>query len=103
SRIAAKTAFRDEFARAAVAAYWSRGVDLPEWAREPATTIAARPPAHQRRYVEAAAPDFGVRIDRRSRALLLLVELVAFTHPQGWVARARRSALAVVAGHLNAL
>jgi outer membrane murein-binding lipoprotein Lpp len=101
----AKTRFRDEFARAAVVAHWSRATDLPEWARESAAAIAARVPAHQRGEVEAAAAVFGARIARRSRALLLLIELVAFKPRTqvAWVPRARREALAVVAGHLPAL
>src|SRR4051794_19623178 len=60
-RRAAKTRFRDAFAKAAVVAHWSRSADLPEWAAEPAAAIAARVPAQQRAAVEAAAAEFGAR------------------------------------------
>lgn len=102
----AKKRFRDAFAEAAAMAHWSRGDDLPGWAREGAAPIADRVPAQQRRAVEDAAPVFGARIDRRSRALLILIELVAFqpwSSGTGWVAAARRDALTAAAGHLDAL
>lgn len=106
SRAQGKQRFRDEFAEAAAMAHWSRGEELPAWAREPAAVITARVPAQQRRPVEDAASGFGGQVERRSRALLLLIELVAFEPwPDGigWVAAARRDALAVAAGHLTAL
>ena len=60
-------------------AHWSRGEDfLLVWAWEPAAAVAARVPAQQRRPIEEAAPIFAGRVARRSRALLLLIELVAF-------------------------
>lgn len=102
----AKKRFRDAFAEAAAMAHWSRGNDLPAWARESAATIAERVPAQQRRAVEDAAPVLGARIDRRSRALLILIELVAFqpwSNGTGWVTAARRDALTAAAGHLGAL
>lgn len=101
-----KKRYRDAFADAAAMAHWSRGNDLPGWAREKAATIADRVPAQQRRAVEDAAPVFGARIDRRSRALLILIELVAFqpwSSGTGWVTAARRDALIAAAGHLDAL
>lgn len=105
-RIEAKARFRNEFADAAATAYWTRPVELPEWAQEPAAAIAAKVPAHQRPYIEAAAAVFGPRVAQRSRALLLAIELVAY-QPWGddatWVARARRDALTAVAGCLPAL
>jgi hypothetical protein len=106
ARAQSKQRFRDGFAEAAAMAHWSRGEDLPVWAREPAAAIAARVPAQQRRPVEEAAPIFGSRVARRSRALLLLIELVAFepwASGIGWVPAARRDALAGAAGHLTAL
>jgi hypothetical protein len=106
SRELAKRRFRDEFAEAAAAAYWSRGEVLPGWAGEAAASIAARVPAQQRSVIEQAAALFGGHIGRRSRALLLLIELVAFqpwSDGIGWVPAARRDALAAAAGHLGAL
>jgi hypothetical protein len=105
-RARTKQRFRDGFAQATTMAHWSRGDDLPEWAREGATAIAARVPAQQRRLIEEAAPAFGGRVQRRSRALLLLIELVAFQPWSGgvdWVPAARRDALAAAASHLTAL
>lgn len=100
-----KVRYRNAFADAAVMAHWSRSADLPEWAREPAAAIAARVPAHQRAAVEAAATEFGATVDRRSRALLLLIELFAFEPwaAVGWVQRARRDALDMAAVLLPAL
>lgn len=106
TRAQSKQRFRDGFADVAQVAHWSRGQDLPAWAREPAAAIAARVPAQQRRPIEDAAAIFGGQVVRRSRALLLLIELVAFepwSNGIGWVAAARRDALAVAAGHLTAL
>ncbi|MFD1235150.1 hypothetical protein ACFQ34_17820 [Pseudonocardia benzenivorans] len=106
TRAAAKQQFRDEFGHAAAQAHWTLGPGLPEWAREAAASIAGRVPAHQRGPIEDAAPVFGARIGRRSRALLLLIELVAFQpwpDDTAWVSRARADALTVVAGHLTAL
>jgi hypothetical protein len=105
-RARTKRRFRDGFAAAATVAHWSRAEDLPVWAREPAAAIAARVPAQQRRPVEDAAAVFGGHVAPRSRALLLLIELVAFepwAGGVGWVRSARRDALAVIAGHLTAL
>lgn len=106
ARTEIKTRYRNEFAVAAASTYWSRPADLPDWAVEPAAAIAAKVPAHQRPLVEAAAAAFGPHVGKRSRALLLTIELVAF-QPWGeqasWVARARRDALAAVAGYLPAL
>lgn len=102
----AKRHFRDGFAEAAAETHWSGGEDLPGWAREAADAIVARVPAHQRAVVEKHAPVFGSRVDRRSRALLLLIELAAFqpwSDGVGWVPAARRDALAAAAGHLCAL
>ncbi len=103
-RSESKSRFRNEFARAAVVAHWSRA-DLPEWARESAAAIVAKVPAHQRGQIETAAAVFGAQVERRSRALLLLIELFAFMpwSEAAWVPRARRESLAVVAGHLPAL
>lgn len=101
-----KQRFRDGFAQVATMAHWSRGDDLPGWAREAAATVADRVPAQQRRAIEEAGPVFGGQVQQRSRALLLLIELVAFQPWSGgvdWVAAARRDALAVAAGHLSAL
>lgn len=106
ARAQSKKRFRDEFAAAATAAHWSRTDELSAWAQEPAAAVAARVPAQQRRAIEEAAPVFGGHIGRRSRALLLLIELVAFEPWPGdisWVPAARRDALAVAAGHLTAL
>jgi hypothetical protein len=106
SRAEAKQSFRDRFAEAAAVAHWSRGQALPAWAREAASAIAARVPAQQRPAIEEAAPVFGGRIERRSRALLLLIELVAFRPwpgKVGWVPATRRASLAATAGHLSAL
>jgi hypothetical protein len=102
---AAKVRFRDAFAQAATAARWSRTADLPEWAGEAAAAIAARVPAQQRSAVEAASAEFGGRVEHRSRALLLLIELFAFQPwaAAKWVPLARRDALAAVAGRLPAL
>lgn len=100
-----KAELRDAFA-AAAAGRWSRSADLPVWARESAVEIAGRVPAHQRSVIEAAAPVFGASVERRSRALLVLIELHGFEPwPAGleWVARARRDALAAVARALPAL
>src|SRR4051812_32125056 len=58
-----KVRFRDGFAEAAAMAHWSRGEDLPGWARGTAATIAARVPAQQRTVIEEAAPIFGGRIE----------------------------------------
>lgn len=106
ARAELKTRFRNEFAEAAEQAYWSKPEKLPEWARGPAAAIAAKVPSHQRRYIEEAAAAFGPQIARRSRALLLGIELVAY-QPWGedasWVPRARRDALKAVAGYLPAL
>jgi hypothetical protein len=63
-------------------------------------------PAHQRPVIEECAPAFCGHIERRSRALLLLIELVAFepwSGGVGWVPAARRGALAAAAGHLSGL
>ncbi|WP_214407037.1 hypothetical protein [Pseudonocardia lacus] len=106
TRAQSKQRFRDVFAEAATMAHWSRGEDLPVWAREPAAAVAARVPAQQRPLIEGAAPIFGSHVTRRSRALLLLIELVAFepwAGDVGWVRVARRDALTVAAGHLIAL
>jgi hypothetical protein len=76
-----------------------------EWAREPADAIAAKAPSHQRAAVEDAVTAFGARIERRSRALLLLIELFAFEPwvAMTWVPRARRETLAAVARRPPAL
>lgn len=102
---AAKVRFRDAFAQTATVAHWSRTEDLPEWAREEAAAIAAKVPSHQRPAIEDAVTAFGPRIERRSRALLLLIELYAFEPwtAMTWVARARRESLAAVARRLPAL
>jgi hypothetical protein len=105
-RSAVKQRYRDELAAAALVTYWSRPEELPEWAREHARAIGARVPAQQRAAIEAAAAELGPRIESRSRALLLMVELVAY-QPWGadvrWVSSARRSGLEAVAGYLTAL
>ena len=106
TRERAKQRFRDGFAEAAAVAHWSRGTDLPVWAREAGAAIAARLPAQQRPVIEETAPVFCGHVEQRSRALLLLIELVAFEPGAGgvsWVPAARRDALAVVAGHFTAL
>lgn len=106
TRAQSKQRFRNGFAEAAVTAHWSRGEELPGWARDAAAAVSARVPAQQRRAIEEAAPAFGGHVERRSRALLLLIELVAFqpwSDGIGWVPVARREGLAVVAGHLSAL
>ena len=106
ARSATKQRYRDELAVAASTAHWSRADELPGWAREHARAIAARVPAQQRAVIEAAAADFGAHVVSRSRALLLLVELVTY-EPWGaearWVPTSRRGGLEVVAGHLAAL
>jgi hypothetical protein len=106
ARSAVKQRHRDELAAAASAAHWSRPEELPEWAREHAKLIAARVPAQQRGTIEAAAAEFGAYMTSRSRALLMLVELVTY-EPWGaearWVSSARRKGLEVVAGHLAVL
>lgn len=105
-RAQSKQRFRDGFAQVATMAHWSRGDDLPEWAREAAAAVAARVPSQQRRPIEEAGPVFGGQVQRRSRAMLLIIELVAFQPWSGgvdWVPAARREALAVVASHLSAL
>lgn len=101
-----KARVRDRFAAAAVTGHWARTDDLPPWAREAAADIAARVPAQQRVVVEAAVPEFGGRITRRSRALLVLIELYAFepwSDGVGWVTHSRRKALADIAAYLPAL
>jgi hypothetical protein len=93
-RAQTKQRFRDEFARAATMAHWSRGDGLPEWAREAASAVAAKVPSQQRPSIEEAGPVFGGQVRRRSRALLLLIELVAFQPWSGgvdWVPAARRA------------
>jgi len=105
-RAQSKQRLRDGFAEAATMAHWSRGDDLPVWAQEPAATVAARVPAQQRRVIEEAASVFGGHVERRSRAMLLVIELVAFqpwADGIGWVPTARRDALTAAAGHLTAL
>lgn len=100
-----KARFRDAFAQSACVAHWSRGDELPVWARGPAADIAAKPPAHQRMAIEMAASVFGAQVEQRSRALLLLIELFTF-HPWAgvdWNAKARKDALAAIAGKLPAL
>lgn len=105
-RGALKQRFRDELAAAAHEAHWSRPESLPPWAQDRAPAITARVPGHQRTAIEAAAADGGSCIGSRSRALLVLVEMVAY-EPWGttarWVPSARRDALKVIAGYLTAL
>lgn len=106
ARVAVKTQYRDEFARAALQEFWSRGEALPGWAHDSAEAIRAKVPAHQRAAIEKAATDFGPKVALRSRALLMLIELVAYqpwTEGVTWAPRPRRDALAAVAGHLTAL
>jgi outer membrane murein-binding lipoprotein Lpp len=105
-RIAFKTGYRNEFAAGATTAYWARSEELPAWAVEHATAIAAKAPAHQRSLIETAAADFGRHVTQRSRALQLMIELTAFqpwAEQATWVPRARRDALGAVASYLPAL
>ena len=83
---ALKQRYRDELAAAAQEAYWSRPDSFPRWAQAHARAITARVPAHQRTTIEAAAADGGPCVGGRSRALLVLVELVAY-EPWGTSAR----------------
>jgi hypothetical protein len=101
-----KIRYRNEFAASATTTYWARADELPEWAREHARAIADKVPAHQRSHVEAALPPFGARMVRRSRALLVVIELAAYQpwgEEAGWVARARRDALASICTYLPGL
>lgn len=104
-RVEVKTRYRNEFAASATEALWSRP-DLPAWAAEPAAAVAAKVPAHQRQLIESAAAAFGPQITRRSRALLLAIELNTFqpwAEEATWVTRVRRDALTAVGSYLPAL
>lgn len=101
-----KTVVRDRFADAAVQGHWSRSADLPDWARAAGAAIAAQAPSRQRAPIEDAVPDLAARITRRSRALLILIELYSFEPwPDGvaWNVRSRRRALVDIAAHLPGL
>ncbi len=101
-----KARARDRFADAATMGHWARTEDLPDWARPAARQIADRVPSHQRTFLEEAMPRFGATLTRRSRALLVLIELYAFEPwPEGlsWVAKVRRTALSDIASHLAGL
>lgn len=102
----AKMRIREEFASSVVANTSSLPSDAAAWARAFATCLASQSRFQQRKTLQEAPAALGPQATRRSRALLMLIELCAFQPwPKGmrWTAKSRQEALVEMAGHLPAL